>query len=137
MTYTAHNPQTFFDAVVSRLASQTSKNIGDAEAPSDLTLPYAVVYPLAEDDDPDTHGTLSDAHDMTVFEFQVTSVGSTRKQATWMQAEARSALLGWSPSVSGVSFGQMERSGGQGTRRDDGTQPALFFAVDQFRVFAD
>jgi hypothetical protein len=137
MTYTAHNPQTFYGAVASRLSSQTSKNIGRAEAPSDRTLPYAVVYPLNEADDPDVNGTLSDAHETTVFEWQVTSVGGTAEQAEWMQHQVRSALLGWEPTVAGVSFGKVERSGGQGTRRDDGTQPAQFFAVDTFTVFAN
>lgn len=137
MTYTAQNPQTFYDTVVTRLSSETGKNIGDAEAPSDLTLPYAVLYPLVDDDDPEMHSTLSDAHEMTVFEWQVTSIGSTRKQAQWMQQKVRAALVGWEPSVSGLSFGLVEKSGGQGTRRDDGTQPAQFFSIDQFSVFAD
>ena len=114
MTYTAHNPQTFYAAVVSRLSSQTGKNVGRAEAPSDVTLPYAVVYPLDEAADLDVNGTLGDPHDTTVFEWQVTSVGGTAEQAEWMQQKVRSALVGWAPTVSGVSSGKVEKSGGGG-----------------------
>lgn len=133
MTYTAHDPNAFYAAVKTRLEGQTSKNIGRVEAPADVTLPYAVIYPLVEADDPELNGTLADAHETTVFEWQVTSVGGTAEQAEWMQQKVRSALLGWSPTG---DFGVVEKSGGQGTRRDDGTQPAQFFAVDTFMVFA-
>lgn len=134
---TAFDPSAFYAAVVTRLSDQTSKNIGRAEAPSDLTFPYAVVYPLAEDDDLENSGTLKDVHETTVFEWQVTSRGSTAEQAEWMQKQVRDALLAWQPSVSGVSFGFVQKSGGDGTRRDDGTQPATFQAVDRFTVFAN
>jgi hypothetical protein len=131
VTFTVHNPQTFYATVATRIASQTSKNVGRGEAPSDTTTPYAVVYQLDEPDDPETAGSLGDPHASTVFEWQVTSVGSTAEQAEWMQHEVRKALLGWTPS--GAS--PVMRSGGQGTRRDDGTQPAQFFAVDHFTSF--
>lgn len=133
MTYTAHDPDTLYAAVVSRVGSSTGKQVGRVQAPATKTLPYAVVYPLADPADPDVHGVLSDPHKTTVFEWQVTSVGGTAEQAEWMQHRVRSALLGWSPTG---SYGRVELSGGQGTRRDDGTQPALFFAVDVYRVFA-
>lgn len=135
MTYTAHDPRVFYAAVKARLET-TGKNIGDGEAPSDLTVPYAVLYSLDEPADPDRNGTLADAHATTVFEFQVTSIGDTAEQARWMQQKTRSVLVGWSPVVSGLSCGPAARSGGQGVRRDDGTQPARFFAVDTFTVFA-
>lgn len=132
MSYTAHNPSTFYAAITARLVSSTGKKIGRVEAPSDKTLPYAVVYPLDDTGDPD-NGTLGDAHASAVFEFQVTSIGGTAEQAEWMAHKVRVALVGWSPTG---DFGVVEKSGGDGTRRDDGTQPALFRAVDRFSVFA-
>jgi hypothetical protein len=133
VSYTVHDPQLFYDDLVIRLALQTGATIGRGEAPSDKTLPYAVVYPLGEPGDLDVNGVLGDPHVTTVFEWQVTSVGGTAKQAEWMQTQVRSALLGWSPTG---DYGRIAKSGGQGTRRDDGVQPAQFFAVDTFTVFA-
>lgn len=138
MSYTAHNPSTVYTAVVAKLVTATGKKIGRAEAPADTTLPYAVVYPLDDTADLDAAGSLADPHITTVYEFQVTSVGGTAEQAEWMQHKARTALVGWQPDTitGGPSFGLVEKSGGQGTRRDDGTQPAKFFAVDRFTLFA-
>lgn len=133
MTYTVHDPSLVYSAIVTRIAAQTGKNIGRGEAPSDRTLPYAVVYPL---DDTDNPTSLGDAHETTVYEFQVTSVGEYPLGAEWMQTQVRTALLGWTPTVSGRSFGPVEKSGGQGTRRDDNVQKPVFYAVDRFTVFA-
>lgn len=135
MTYTAHDPRTFYDTIETRLASQTGKRIGRVEAPNERTLPYAVIRPLAEALDVEMGGTLADPHATTVFEWQVISVGEAAAQAEWMQHKVRTALLGWRPAITGWSFGLVEMSGGQGTRRDDGTQPALFYTIDEFTVF--
>lgn len=132
MTYTIHDPGLLYAAVVTRLASQTGKNIGRVEAPSDKTLPYAVVYPV-DDSAPPT--SLGDTQEVTVHEFQVTSVGATPQQAEWMQTKVRTALLGWVPTVTGYSFGRVDKIGGQPSQRDDGVQPAQFFATDDYTVF--
>lgn len=131
MTYTVRSTNDFYTTVVSRLVSETGKKIGRVEAPSDTTLPYAVVYPI--DDIGDDGGTLGDAHASTVIEFQVTSVGASAVQAEWMSEQVRTSLVGWSPTG---GFGVVEQVGGDGTRRDDGVQPALFRTVDRFSVFA-
>lgn len=132
MTYTAHDPRLFYDAIVSRLSSQTGKNIGRVEAPSDRTLPYAVVQPVT---DAAEATSLGDAHETTVYDFQVSGWGDTPDQAEWMIKEVRDALLGWTPTVSGRSLNPIEKIGGAGTIRDDSIQPPLFQAIDEFSVF--
>lgn len=133
MTYTVHDPRLVYAAIITRLGTQTGKNIGRVEAPSDRTTPYAVVYPITEFGD----GTsLGDAHETVVYEFQVRSVGDTAEQAEWMLNQVRTAILGWTPTVSGRSLGPVAKSGQLGTTRDDSTQPPVFTASDTFIVFA-
>lgn len=132
MTYTVHDPRVVYDAIISRLTSETGKNIGRVEAPSDRTTPYAVVYPRDDTGDPTSVG---DAHETTVYEFQVTSVADTAEQAEWMQTETRTALVGWTPTVTGRSFNPVEKAGGLGTARDDSVQPPKFMAVDIYTLF--
>lgn len=132
---TAFQQRPIIDAVVARLVSETGKNIGEAVAPSSTTLPYAVVYARGEDSDPEVHGTLDDAHDSTFFEWQVTSVGETQDQALWMTDKARTALVGWTPVVSGRTFGEVEVSLAQPVTRDDDVSPPRFYGVDEYRVF--
>ena len=135
MTYTIHDPSLVYDAIITRLASQTGKNIGRAEAP-DLGdwpyEPYAVVYPT---DDPNM-GTLGDQSEIAVYEFQVTCGAGTPQAAEWMQTQVRTAILGWTPTVAGRSFNPIAKAGGQGTSRDDDVQPPVFFTVDVFQLFA-
>lgn len=134
MPYTAHDPRVFYDAVISRLETSTGKNIGQGEAPPNLTLPYAVVR---SQDETDVDVNLADPHDLTIFEWFVMSVGSTEDQALWMQQKVRVALLGWQPSVAGITCGFVMRDGGAGVTREDAAQPPTFFAVDRFNVLAD
>lgn len=138
MAYTAHDPDIVYSAVATRLGTSTGKTVFRVEATPDATLPYAVVYPLDDTADLDVAGSLADPHITTLYEFQVTAVGGTAEQAEWMQHKARAALLGWAPDTvtGGPSYGLIEKAGGQGTRRDDGAQPAKFFAVDRFTLFA-
>ena len=132
MTYTIHDPRLVYAAIITRLSSETGKNIGRVEAPSDRTTPYAVVYPITEFGD----GTsLGDAHETVVYEFQVSCVGDTAEQAEWMVNQVRTALLGWTPTVSGRSFNPVEKSGQLGTTRDDSVQPPVFTAADTYTVF--
>lgn len=134
MPFTAHDPRVFYEAIITQLASSTGKNIGKAEAPTTLTDPYAVVYPGDEDD---LDWNLADLNDLTYFNWQVTSVGSTMDQTLWMQQKVRAALLGWQPTVAGITCGAVLRDGGQGLRRDDKVQPPKFYSVDLFTVLAD
>ena len=136
MTYTVHDPRTIYDALLTRLASETGKNIGDTQAPTVVTLPYAVVYPLG--DDPAERGVLGDPTQSTVVEFQVTSIGDTRDQAQWMANEVAVALSGWTPTVAGFSFGPISREdGADPVRRDDSVSPPLFYAADRYSMFVN
>lgn len=146
MAYTAHDPRLFYNAIITRLTSQiqigspaAAISVGEAEAPDDALdrTPYAVLYQLDEDDNPDVTGDLADPHRGTYFNWQVTSVGKDPDEAQWLQQKVRSALLGFSPSVSGVSCERIERDGGDGVRREDQAQPARFRAVDTFICFTE
>jgi hypothetical protein len=136
MSYTAHDPRLFRAAVIAQLATSTGKNIGDGAAPTDTTYPYAFVVSAGEDIDPERLGTVTDAHLMTFFDVQVTSVGSTQDQAEWMQQKVRVALAGWQPSVAGVTCGLMEIDTSLPALRDDDVQPPNFFTVDIFTCSA-
>lgn len=131
MTYTVHDPRLLFDAVIARLETQTSKPIGDSQAPSDTSTPYAVVYPLT--DEPG-EGPLDDPHQVANPAFQVTCVGDTREQAQWMQKEVRDALLGWSPTVAGFGTFPVHLLEGSGVLRNDAVQPPDFSSSDRFWV---
>lgn len=132
---TVFNPRLFYDAVKTRLAA-IGKQLGDNIAPADPVTPYSVLYDLDEDDDPDRYGTLAVPHEATRFYFQVTSVGKTATEARWMQHAVRAQLLGWTPTVSGLTLGQVERDTGDGIRPDLDAKPVVFYAVDRYRCFA-
>lgn len=134
MPFTAHNPRPFYDAVASQLATSTGKNIGRAQAPDTVTLPYAVLYSLAEDD---TDTTLADPFDVTLFRWSVVSVADSEEQALWMVHKVRVALVGWQPVVSGLTCGFVLRDGGRGVAREDPVQPPRFSGADIFTVFVD
>lgn len=138
MTYTAHNQQTIIDAILARLQTQTSRPIGDAQAPADNTRPYAVLYPLGDDPDPDMRGTLADPVQSTLVEFQVTAVGDTRQSAQHMALAAAIAVVGWTPVVAGYAFGRVSREDGtDAARRDDSSESTLFYQVDRYSVFVN
>lgn len=134
MAFTAHNPGPFYTAIAARLATSTGKNIGRTRAPANVTTPYAVVYTLDEND---VDASLGDPTDVTLFNWQVTSVGDSEEQALWMMHKCRVALLGWQPVVSGITCGFVLRDGGQGVRPDEGASPTKFFGADQFTVLVD
>ena len=136
MSYTVHNLRTVYDALVTQVAT-TGKNVGQGQAPDDVTHPYAVVYPIGEDVDPDVRGVLSDPQQSTVIEFQVTCVGESLRQANWMANESRLVLSGWTPTVAGMTFGPVQLDAGLPAERDDDVQPPLFYAVDRFSVFVN
>lgn len=131
----AHSPDGFYQAILTRIAA-ASLTVGDNEAPASTATPYVVLYDLEEDDDPETYGTLTDPHTGTIFRFQVTSVGASPREARWAQAKVRTQLIAWSPSVTGLTCGQVERDGGIGVQRDDNTKPVRYYAADRFACFA-
>jgi hypothetical protein len=132
MTATIHDPRPLYDAIVSRLETQTGKDIGEGVRPEDADPPYAVVYPL-----PDSSylATLTDPHESSLQLFQVTCVGDTMDEAQWMQREAREALIGWTPTVAGWSPNRIELDLGSGVIRDDGGP--VFYTTDRFTLYME
>jgi hypothetical protein len=133
VTYTTHDTQMLYDAVIEHLATATGRQIGDGEAPKVdgqiATLPYAVVYAL-EDEPPEP--ALSD-QTLTIHDaFQVTSVGASAEQARWMQIKVRAALIGWTPDIEGVGTFPIQWLSGGSVLRSDDVQPPLYSAIDRF-----
>lgn len=133
MPYQVHDPRLFYDAVVSQLTTSTGRSIGEAQA-RNYSAPYAVVYPLDEDD---VESSIDNLTDITLFRFQVTSVGDSMDSALVMQKSCRTALLGFIPTVAGVTCMPIAREGGFNVQRDDDIQPPKFFVGDIFTCFVD
>lgn len=133
--YTTRDHRVLYDAIITRLETATTKNVGDHVAPTDLTYPYAVVY--HRDETTGEMGTLGDPTVVGVIEWQVTSVGVTADQAQWMSYQSRVALNGWLPDVAGQSFNPVMVDGSNSVQRDDDVQPSLFYAVDRFTVLVN
>jgi hypothetical protein len=131
MTYTAHDPRLFINAVIVRLAD-TGRPVGDATG-AGLAEPFSVVYPMP---DLATDGPLSDPQQVTVYAFQLTCIGLTREQAQWMQHKARSVLLGWTPTVAGIGTTRVALHSGSGIRRNDDVTPPEFYSTDLYRMYA-
>jgi hypothetical protein len=132
VTFTIHDPRPLYDAVVTRIAGQTSKPCGEAVRPPDAEPPYAVVYPLP---DRDNVGTLTDPHLISWQLFQVTCVGDTMDEAQWMQRAVRAGLLGWTPTVAGWSPNRVELDLGSGVVRDD--DGVVFYTTDRFSIYME
>lgn len=131
MTYTVNEPKPVHDAVHARLVSSTGKQIGEGEAPADVTTPYGVLYMLP---DVSSDGSLEDPDSDVWWEWQVTCVGRTQNEALGMQGLVRTAMIGWTPTVAGLSLSKVEMSSGSGVQRDPELE-TRFFSTDRFRVF--
>lgn len=129
MPYTAHDPQAFFAAIVARIATSTGKQVGLAEAPENNARPYAVVYPLLDED---SEGALNDPTQAVTWAFQVTCIADGAAGAQWMQKKVRDALHGHSPTVAGVGTTPIHLADGSGITRDDAISPPLFYSTDRF-----
>lgn len=128
------------DLVVSVLATETGKQIGDAAAPDDIEipagLPYANVQSIGDADREASFAELLTEGDL-ISEIQVTSVGESRKQAQWMSDRIRESfiaanLTGWT----GRTIQLVELDSGNEVERDDDIQPPLFYAVDSYLVYS-
>lgn len=132
MAFTVHDPDEVILDIIARLQTQTSKNVGDGEAPADTTMPYAVVYQL---DDENTEGTLGDPTAHTVWTIQVTSIGETATQAAWMNDATVAALEGYSPTTTAATCQRLWLDTKGPITRDDSLQPPLFYAIAVFTAF--
>lgn len=129
MPYTVHDPEAFFQAIVTRIGTVTGKEVGLAVAPGNNALPYAVVYPLVDNE---SQGALNDPTQSVTWAFQVTCVAKGAQGAQWMQREVREALHGHIPVVTGVGTTPIHLADGSGILRDDGVSPPLFYSTDRF-----
>ena len=132
MPYTIPDPQAFYAAIVTRVATVTGKPVGLAVAPANNVYPYAVVYPLSDES---SEGVLSDPTQIVVWAFQVTCVSNGATGAHWMQRETREALHGHIPVVAGVGTTPIELADGSGITREDGPEATLFYSTDRFTAY--
>lgn len=122
-------------AVVAGLEAATGKNVGDAVAPDDTTMPYAIVYRIPGGG---PFSALDHGHQHAVVTIQVTSVGTTAVQAEWMKDKVRQAMLDLSTftAPAGTTFAHVNCDLDNGVNRDDdlGTEP-LFYGLDRYRLW--
>lgn len=104
--------------------------VGDGEAPADLTLPYAVLYRAGGGG---LSGPVSNPHADGSPLLQLTCVGATAEQADWLADKLRPTLL-TRPTVTGQRVMQVSLETSQPVRRDDSTDPPLFYAAEQVRL---
>lgn len=102
---TVHKPRLLHDAIQTRLESETGKSAGKGKRPDDALPPYMVIFATPTRA---TEGSLTDPNQIRRQTFQVVYVGDDVDEAQWMQQKAQEALLGWSPTVSGLSPGPVE-----------------------------
>lgn len=107
----------------------TTHRVGDGEAPADKRLPYGVLYragggPLT--------GPVGDQHADGSLLLQLTCVGETAEQAEWLADKLRPVLLA-TPAGTGRGVIQVYLETSQPVRRDDSSDPPLFYAADQAR----
>ena len=106
--------------------------IGDAQAPTDSSRPYAVLYPLFVTD---RDGPQSDDTADGWYEFQVTSVGDTRMQAEWMRDRTTAAMKAGSFPVTGFATGPVKPTNDVGVERDDDVQPPIYYSHQLLQIF--
>ncbi|MER7361938.1 hypothetical protein [Nonomuraea wenchangensis] len=117
-----------------RTSVPVTLGIHDGQAPPDAEPPYAVAYF-------DT-GMKSGFHRNLVndgpneLRYQVTSVGMTRDQATWVADKMAAAILGTVPAVDGRRVWPAAEEGSQPVRREDDST-ALFLVTSQYVTRSD
>lgn len=131
MPYTVHDPQAFYAAIVTRVAT-TGRPVGLAVAPANNAYPYAVVYPLSDES---SEGALSDPTQIVVWSWQVTCVSNGATGAHWLQREVREVLHGHIPVVTGLGTTPIHLADGSGLTRDDAVQPPLWYSTDRFTAY--
>lgn len=133
MPYTAPDPQAFYTAILTQLA--TTGRPGDlGVAPDDNEYPYWVLYPLGDES---TEGSLNDPTEQVTWAFQVTCVSNGGLGALWMQNKVREALIGHIPTIAGLGTTPIELLQGSGLPREDSSalEAPLFFTRDLFSAY--
>lgn len=129
---------TLAEALLARLRSAMDP-VYDGEVPTDdkgqpLSQRYAVLYaavPVRQSED------LASVADRHVFRWQITSVGTDRRQAEWVAVLCRDAVLDAPLLADGWELGAVEHSSSVPIRRDDDVPGGdLFYAIDTYRLTA-
>lgn len=123
-------------ALIAMLATSTSKQVGDHEAPPDPVVPYSVVHCIPGGDYWGAPLAAPDAQ--ADFVYQVDSVGLKRSQVEWMADRVRRCLLARSSTgafqvtitnPAGWRIADRRPSGGPGGVDPQGVRPNKVFAV--------
>ena len=137
-TAVARGPET--DALLA-VISAALLLVGDARKPAgggfgneDTTQPFTGYAVLYQGVTTRIDGPSSDPDADTVAEYQVTSIGLTRVQASWVADNVRAALLSAALTVPGRSVQLVEWASGLPATRDDDVVPPLFYAIDMYAV---
>jgi hypothetical protein len=99
--------------------------------PTQDFVPYAVLYQGVTTD---IDGPVSDPNADTASEYQVTSIGVTRPQASFVADKARHAMLEQTLTVTGRCVQLVEWTQGRNAERDDDVTPPLFYAIDIYTI---
>lgn len=117
------------DGVIAKLETLTFP-IGDAVAPA--SVPCAVVYDIPGGR---SYGTLENPNEDADLVYQVTCVGETREQASWVADKVIDALLpGF--TVADRHIARVTIDSFPSVRRDESASPHVFIATPRFRVIS-
>jgi hypothetical protein len=115
--------------------------VGDAMKPpgagfpdEDTTLDFTGYAVLFQGVTIQVDGPVSDANADVIAEHQLTSVGLTRPQASYIADKARAALLNGDVAVPGRCVQLVEWTSGHPVTRDDDVTPPLFYAIDIYAI---
>lgn len=121
------------DAVLARLKTNSgSFEIGDGRAPADDDRPYAVLYSL---DEAEREGDMRTLDVTGWFEYQITTVGDTRKQAEGLADLLRTLILASDLTPSGFVMFPWRKVVTNLPERDDDVKPPLFYVTQTVEGF--
>ncbi len=108
--------------------------VGDAIAPSSVPAGsgYVVVYPLTGGT---FSGELGDPYEEARADYQLTSVGSSRKACEWVTDKVFSLMLAATFTLTGRGVIQVEPVFMGGVARDDDVQPPIFYAPNRWTIW--
>ncbi len=127
MTFSVHEPLPLYSAIGTRLAT-TGKLVGYSQSPGG-DKPYMVLDPVDEL----FEGSIGDPSVVDVHQFYVRCIGDTLDEAQWMQGKARGVLVGWTPTVTGLTTFPIRLDQAIGRGRDP--QGTAITELDRYEIF--